>query len=79
MVKVKCDRCREEVDVALYLYNAKIEFIRYLPSDPEDYRAAVDARATCPVCGGEIRKHFAKLVGRADIIKLAVGKGGEEE
>ena len=77
MVKVTCDRCQKEVDVALYFYNAKIELIKYLPSDPEEYRAVVDARAICPACGGEIREHFANLIGRADIVKLAVGKGDE--
>lgn len=76
---IECQYCKQQIDVPPYFFNERIEaeedpihFMRY-------YRASVEAKAICPLCGKEFRKIYHQLVSLEDIISLATkGKGVEQ-
>ena len=77
-MRITCNCCKEEVEVALYFYNQEIAVVDYFPSAEKGYRAATSAKAICPCCGVEINKRFASEISSNDIVQLAIGKGGAE-
>ena len=74
---VTCDKCKEEVQVNMYFYDANIR----KESDPfyfaEYWEARCRGKTICPSCGVEIHKYYARPINPNDIIKLATG--GKEE
>lgn len=71
MIKVTCNRCKEEVVVPLYFYD-----IRILTEDEpmyhnKEYVASAMGKAICPQCGNEIREHCRCPIFNDDIIDLA--------
>ena len=71
---VTCDKCKEEVEVNMYLYDIHI----YKTADIFDYHEYWEAqcrgKAICPCCGVEIHKYYARPIAPSDIIKLAMGE-----
>lgn len=73
-MRIACQRCKEEVDVAMYLYNHMITKEQSLFEGLTEYRAAVLGKAICPCCGNEMHEKFSSLITGADIAELAIGK-----
>ena len=73
-MKVTCKSCKQEVDVALYFYDAHIQMVE----DPVHFfnysRALCRAKAICPCCGQEIQEYFEREIPKNTIIKLATGE-----
>ena len=71
MIKVACNRCKEEVIVPLYFYDVRI----VVEDNPMDmcrgYTASALGKAICPQCGNEIREHCRSTIYDDDIVKLA--------
>ena len=76
MQKVRCEHCKTEVPVMLYFYDERIR-THESSLDPckEYYEAVVYGKSICPYCGNEVKKTFAKLISKEDIIDLAGGRG----
>lgn len=70
---VTCDKCKEEVQVNMYFYDASIG----KESNPfcfaEYWEARCRGKAICPCCGVEIHKYYVRPIEPNDIIKLAIG------
>lgn len=70
---VECKHCHRKVKVALYFSNARIYTNKDLINfGSDDYRAYVDGRAICPVCGKEIQEVFRHEITAEDITRLCV-------
>ena len=71
---VKCDHCREDVEVNFYFCNyyiAKQEsFLLEWPT--ETYKAIAGGKALCPCCGKEIVKIYHRELTKQDIINFAI-------
>lgn len=70
---VTCDKCKEEVQVNMYLYYEEIGKNIVAFSCTEYWEARCRGKAICPCCGAEIHKHYARPIEPSDIIKLAIG------
>lgn len=73
-MNVTCSRCKQEVDVALFFYDAQIQKIEDPIHCCSYSRALCRAKAICPYCGQEIHEHFEKDISKQTIIKLATGE-----
>ena len=73
-MNITCRRCKEEVDVSMYFYDAQIIKTSFLPTDAETYAAVSRGKAICPLCGHEINEYFRSEILERDIIALAVGR-----
>ena len=73
-MNVTCKACKQEVDVALFFYDAHIQKVED-PIQCLSYPIALcRAKAICPCCGQEIYEHFEKEISKQTIIKLATGE-----
>lgn len=71
MLKITCNKCKQEVTVPLYFYD-----IRILTRDEPMYRdkeyvASATGKAICPCCGNEIYEHCNNPIFNDDIVELA--------
>lgn len=72
MHRVKCEGCRNEVEVALYFSDKRI-----ITHDENaltlntTYEAFCRGEAICPICGCDIKKVFKKTISSKDIVDLA--------
>lgn len=74
MESVTCKNCRQEVEVAMYFYDAEISSQdSYAELGKRYYRAKVSGRATCPVCGMDIHETYWNDISTKDIVNLARG------
>lgn len=75
-MKVTCNNCKQEVEVPMYFYNERITITSYLQFDTEEYKAFIDGKAICPLCGSAIYEIFHSRISKEDIIWIATkGKG----
>lgn len=71
MIKVTCNRCKEEVIVPLFFYDVRI-LVEDNPMDMcRGYTALAYGKAICPQCGYEIREPCRCPIFNDDIIDLA--------
>jgi hypothetical protein len=73
MIKITCDNCKRESSLSFYFYDVRI----IIEADPtadagRNYTASACARATCPHCGEDVRRHFTNPIFGSDIIELAI-------
>ena len=73
-MKITCKHCKQEVEVPMYFYNARITTEAYLQLNAEEYRAIINGKAICPLCGTEIREIFHSRISSEDILWLATGE-----
>ena len=71
MIKVTCNRCKEEVAVPLYFYDVRILTRDEPMYRDKEYVASAIGKAICPCCGNEIREHCSSPIFNDDIIDLA--------
>jgi hypothetical protein len=71
MIKVTCNRCKEEVVVPLYFYDIRILMEDEPIYHSKEYIASAMGKAICPQCGNEIHEHCRCPIFNDDIIKLA--------
>lgn len=76
---VTCDKCKEEVQVNMYLYDASIGKNIVAFSCTEYWEARCRGKAICPCCGVEIHKYYARPIETSDIIELATWTAGGRE
>ena len=76
---VTCDKCKEEVQVNMYLYDASIGKNIVAFSCTEYWEARCRGKAICPCCGVEIHKYYARPIETSDIIELATWTVGGRE
>lgn len=74
MVQVKCNNCREDVEVSMYYHDTRVVAQAMFPSDVKEYVAYTRGKAICPMCGHEIHKEFKESLSTKDIIELAIRK-----
>lgn len=71
MIKVTCNRCKNEVTVPLYFYDVRI----IVEDEPiyrnKNYVASAIGKAICPCCGNEICERCHNTIYNDDIIALA--------
>lgn len=72
MAKVKCDRCKEESNIAPYFHRYGVIKDEAPIYNTVDYYAFACGRVICPYCGSEIITEFRKPLSRTDIIELAL-------
>ena len=73
-MRITCKHCKQEVEVPMYFYNSRITSDSFLQFGTVEYKAFVDGKAICPVCGTEIRETFCSTISTDDIIWLATGE-----
>lgn len=71
MLKITCNKCKQEVTVPLYFYD-----IRILTEEEPMYRnktyvASAIGKAICPCCGNEIYERCNNPIYNDDIVALA--------
>lgn len=71
MIKVTCNKCKEEVAVPLYFYDIRILTEEGPMYRNEGYVASAIGKAICPCCGNEIREHCRCPIYNEDIVELA--------
>lgn len=76
---VTCDKCKEKVEVNMYLYNANIVKTSDHFHLVEYWEARCRGKAICPNCGVEIHKDYARPIETSDIIQLAMWTVGGKE
>ena len=76
---VTCDKCKEEVQVNMYLYDASICKKSDVFHLAEYWEACCRGKAICPCCGAEIHKYYARPIETSDIIQLATWTVGGRE
>ena len=75
MINITCKHCNREVRVAMYFSDARICTTKdFVDNRADQYKAMVDGRALCPVCGKEIHEIFVQEIIEEDIVSLAVGE-----
>jgi hypothetical protein len=71
LIKVTCNKCKNEVAVPLYFYDVRI----IVEEDPiyhsKGYTASALGKAICPCCGNEIYEQCHSPIFNDDIIELA--------
>lgn len=76
MIKVTCNKCKQEVTVPLYFYDICI----LTEGDPfrhnRSYIASATGKAICPCCGHEIHEHCHCPIYNEDIVELATRRYG---
>ena len=78
-VKVKCDRCKEEIYLPLFFNRAGINTRQYMPHMTTDYIATATGTGICYCCGNQITKTFESYLSDKTIIELATRKEREDE
>ena len=73
-MRITCNYCKEEVDVAFYFNDALITTEENFYEGYIYYRAQARGRAICPACGKTIDKRFTEHITKKDIIKLVTGE-----
>lgn len=71
---VTCNKCKEEVQVNMYLYDIYIHKTADIFDYHEYWEARCRGKVICPCCGVEIHKYYARPIEHSDIIKLAIGE-----
>ena len=75
MINITCKHCNQEVEVAMYFSQARIVTLDSMNVPREQYyKAMVNGKAICPLCGKDINEVFHREIHTEDIIKLAGGK-----
>lgn len=77
-IKIKCDRCKEEIYLPLFFKDMRINTRQYMPHMTTDYIAAATGTGICYCCGNQITKTFESVLSDCTIIKLAT-KGARED
>ena len=72
MAKIKCDRCKEESNIAPYFHRYGVIKDEDPVYQTVDHYAFAQGRVICPYCGSEIIVEFKKALSRTDIIELAL-------
>lgn len=79
LIRVTCDKCKEEAEVSFYFYDVRVLTERIFGTvDEVEYTASAIGRSVCPHCGAEIRKQFGSTLYRSDLIELATRKEIEQ-
>lgn len=73
-MKITCKNCKQETEVPMYFYNTRITTETYARLGAQEYKAFVDGKAICPLCGTEIREIFHSRISSEDIIWLTTGE-----
>jgi hypothetical protein len=71
LIKVTCNKCKEEVAVPLYFYDTRIVVEDSPTTMHREYTASAMGKAICPCCGNEIREHCKCPIFYDDIIQFA--------
>lgn len=74
LIKVTCDRCKQEIWIPFYFSNFKITTESYCSTGSVDYYARTTGTGICYCCGAQISKHFNSIITNDDIIALATYK-----
>ena len=69
MIKLTCNKCKEEVQVSPYFDNCRIK------TETWSMYAMATAKAVCPCCGAYITQEFKHLLNARDIAELAQREG----
>ena len=72
MLKITCDRCKEEVVINPHLYDATIRIEDEPIYQTRSYVAVVRSEAICPRCGNHLYNYHKCPVSTSDIIDLAL-------
>ena len=74
MLIIKCDTCKEEVAVNMYLSQPDVHIHSHYDGlgDRVSWSAHARGRAICPRCGAEIEKRFESEIYPSDVIELAL-------
>lgn len=72
MLVIKCNTCKEEITVNMYMSQPTVNFHRDGFNNRISWSARVKGRAICPKCGAEIEKHFESEICSLDVIDLAL-------
>ena len=75
-MKVTCNNCKQEVEVPMYFYNERITTTSYLQFNTEEYKAFIDGKAICPLCGNTMHEIFHSIISKEDIIWLTTNGRG---
>ena len=70
LIKVTCNKCKQEVAVPLYFYDVRIIVEEDLYHN-KNYTASALGKAICPCCGNEIYEQCRNPIFNDDIIELA--------
>ena len=73
-MKITCNCCKQEVEIPMYFYNERITTESYMQFGTEEYKAFIDGKAICPICGNEIREIFHSTISKKDIVWLITGE-----
>lgn len=71
LIKVTCNKCKEEVAVPLYFYDVRILVEDNPTTMHREYTASALGKAICPYCGAEIHEHCRCPIFNDDIKDLA--------
>jgi hypothetical protein len=77
-MKITCKSCKGEVNVPMLFYGERIVTQQFILSDAMEYKAVVQGKALCLCCGAVICETFSSVIKGRDIVRLAIGEGGEE-
>ena len=70
---ITCIRCKQKVEVSMYFYGERIVTTESFMDFDIEYKALVNGKAICPICGKEIQEIFHSIISKRDIISLATG------
>ena len=72
MLKLTCNRCKQEVVVNPHLYDASI-FVKEEPRyQTHSFNATVRSEAMCPHCGNHMYNFHKCPISTSDIVELAL-------
>lgn len=71
MLKITCNKCKQEVTVPLYFFDIRILTEEEPMYRTKSYVASAIGKAICPCCGNEIREHCRNPIFDDDIVALA--------
>lgn len=78
-IKIKCDRCKEEICLPLYFSDVRIDSRSFYPNGYTDYVATAYGTGICYCCGNQIAKTFRSVLSDYTIIELATRKEREDD